>query len=159
MKGSAVFVQSLLLIGALIASADLRAEPRPGPAAPLIVVRVQKPMQQAIADLKDAIANHNYVFIRQQYVDSRLTEVGIENGEVILVYFCNFRMANRALKTDPRVGVFLPCKITLIQKPGYVQMVAINPQAISGQLQEHNLKAICDQLTHDYSRILEEASL
>lgn len=159
MKGNKFLLVCLLCLSGLCATASTYASQNDKQPMPLLVVKTAKSMKLALADLKEAIADHNYVFIRQQNIDSRLTEAGAENGEVILVYFCNFRMANRALKTDPRVGVFLPCKITLIQKAGYIQLVAINPQAISGQLQQSDLKPICDQLTRDYSKILEEASI
>lgn len=127
--------------------------------SPLFIVKTTKSMQQALVDLKEAINNNNYVFIRLQNVDSRLTEVDAENGRVILVYFCNFSMLNRALKADSRVGVFLPCKITLIQRSDYIEMVAINPKLISRQLSKEGLNDICDQLTRDYRQILEDAIL
>ena len=127
--------------------------------SPLIVVKTSKSMTQALADLKAAIADNNYVFIRQQSVDNQLTEADAESEDVILVYFCNFNMLNLALKRDPRIGVFLPCKITLIQKAGYVEMVAINPKFISQRMDQYNVNKICDQLVFDYNQILEEALL
>lgn len=127
--------------------------------SPLITVTTTKSMPQALADLKDAIINHNYVFIRQQDIDSRLTDTGTENGQVKLVYFCKFSMLDQALKADRRVGVFLPCKITLIQKADHIEMIAINPKAISKQLNEEKLNKLCERLTQDYSDILEEARL
>lgn len=124
---------------------------------PLILVKSTKSMQRLLQDLKEAITNNNYVFIRQQAIDSRLTDVSNENTRVILVYFCNFNMLDRALKVDNRVGVFLPCKITLIQKPGYIELIAINPKLISKRLNEKRLDDICDRLTRDYHKILEDA--
>jgi cytochrome c oxidase cbb3-type subunit 3 len=130
-----------------------------GQLLPLIVVKTTKSMQQVLADLKEAIKNNNYVFIRQQNIDSRLTNKAAENGRVILVYFCNFSMLNRALQLDHRVGVFLPCKITLIQRSGHIELVAINPKLISARLKEKSLNEICDHLTRDYHQILEDAVL
>lgn len=126
---------------------------------PLIAVTTTKTMQKALADVKTAITSNNYVFIREQSINSRLTVTGAENSKVIIVYFCNFYMLSRALKMESRVGVFLPCRITLIQKSGHVQMVAINPKFVSSQLNEQRLNKICKQLNHDYRAILEEASL
>lgn len=148
----------LCLFGLCTSAASLANEDQ-GEAAPLLMVKTFKTMDEALFDLKNAIADRNYVFIRQQNVDSRLTHSGTENGEVILVYFCNFHMADRALKIDPRVGVFMPCKITLIRKADHIQMVAINPHMMSKQLQRTELSEICKQLTRDYKSILEEASL
>lgn len=126
---------------------------------PLIIITTAKTMQQALADVKSAIASNNYVFIREQHIDSRLTTTDTENRTVILIYFCNFHMLHQAMKMESRVGVFLPCRITLIQKSGYVEMVAINPKFISRRLNAKHLKVICKRLSKDYRAILEEASL
>ncbi|MEJ2107167.1 MAG: DUF302 domain-containing protein [Acidiferrobacteraceae bacterium] len=157
-RGKNLLVCFVCLIGLCASATSLASEDR-DPAAPLLVVKTFKTMDEALFDLKNAIADRNYVFIRQQNVDSRLTHSGTENKEVVLVYFCNFNMADRALKIDPRVGVFMPCKITLIRKANHIQMVAINPHMMSKQLKRAELSDICKQLTRDYKSILKEASL
>ena len=124
-----------------------------------IVAKMNKSMDQALGDLKQAITNNNYVFIRQQNVDKGLTNPDQENSRVIFVYFCNFDLLNQALKIDRRVGVFLPCRITLIQTPDGVKMIAVNPKLISKHLNNQRLAEICNQLTRDYNQILEEAAL
>ena len=128
-------------------------------AALFIEVRVNKSVDQALVDLKQAITNNNYVFIRQQNVDSGLTNAAQENSRVIFVYFCNFGLLDHALRIDRRVGVFLPCKITLIQTPHGVAMIAVNPKQVSKHLNDKRLNEICDQLARDYRQILEEASI
>jgi len=124
-----------------------------------IEVRMNKSVDQALADLKQAITNNNYVFIRQQNVDSGLTNIAQENSRVIFVYFCNFSLLDQALKIDRRVGVFLPCKITLIQTAQGVAMIAVNPKQVSKHLNDQRLNEICDPLARDYRRTLEEASI
>lgn len=147
-----------LLMGFAVLS-PVKGEDRPGKTALFIEVKVNKSMDQALVDLKQAITNNNYVYIRHQNVDSGLTNVVQENGRVIFVYFCNFGLLDQALKTDRRVGVFLPCKITLIQTSQGVAMVAVNPKQVSKHLNDKRLNELCDQLARDYRQILEEASL
>ena len=127
--------------------------------SPLIMVKTTKTMTQLVRDLNQAIISNNYDFIRKQTIDSRLTTVKAENNQVILVYFCNFNMLNRALMMNINVGVFVPCKITLIQKKDHIEMVAINPRFLTRQLNDKNLSKLCDQLAHDYRKILEEATI
>jgi len=128
-------------------------------AQPLITVTTTKSMQQALADVKTAILNHNYVFIRKQDIDSHLITTKQEGRKVILVYFCNFSMLHQALQLEKKVGVFLPCKITLVQKAGHIEMLAINPKFISQRLRDKRFSDICKQLSRDYRAILEEASI
>lgn len=126
---------------------------------PLIIVNTTKTMQQALAAVKAAIANNNYVYIREQNINSHLIDIKQENRKIIMVYFCNFSMLYRALQLEKRVGVFLPCKITLIQKTDHIEMVAINPKFISYRLNDKRLNPICEQLIKDYRAILEDASI
>jgi cytochrome c oxidase cbb3-type subunit 3 len=159
MKYSKSFLRVLVCVISLSIHSSNWAEESNNQIAPLISVKTPKSMQQAIADLKEAIVINNYVLIRLQNIDSRLTDVAVENDQVILVYFCNFGMLNRALNLDNRIGVFLPCKIILIQRSGYIEMVAINPKLISKQIKNKRLNEICDQLTRDYNHILEDATI
>lgn len=124
-----------------------------------ISVKTGKSMQQAMADLEQAVASHNYVVLRRFHVDAGLVPRTAENQEVVLVYFCNFAMLSQALAVDNRVGLFLPCRVTLIQRKDGVEMLALNPKTISKRLGDPRLDAICDQLTRDYKEILEEAAL
>ena len=152
MHNSKYLLSILVLVFGLTLFAEVRGKDSINEIPPLIVVQV-------LTDLKEAIKNNNYVFIRQQTIDNRLTKSGKENGQVILVYFCNFGMLNRALKWDRRVGVFLPCKITLIQKSNFIVLAAVNPKMISLALDQNELDDLCDKLTRDYSLILDEATL
>ena len=126
---------------------------------PLIAIHTNKSMEKTLADLKMAIANNNYVYVREQNVDSKLTKIAYENNRVIYVYFCNFNMVSKALKMDSRVGVFLPCVITLIQREKGVDLVAVNPRVISKKLNDSRLTEICNKLTGDYLKILDEAAI
>lgn len=158
-KSRAIGVALLSSLWALTLAGPARAEVGATAAEPLLVVRVDKTMPQAVSDLQDAIADHNFVFIRKQDIYGQLGKTKAQEGHVVLVYFCNFYMLHHALKQDLRVGVFLPCKITLIQKKGYVELVAINPQAISQQMREPRLHSLCSKLARDYGAILREAQL
>jgi cytochrome c oxidase cbb3-type subunit 3 len=159
MRNSGFLMWLLVCLIGLAVLPDARAGDGRGELAPLLVLRTAKPMERALSDLKEAIGNNNYVFIRQQNIDSRLTTTANENSRVVFVYFCNFGMLDQALKVDSRVGVFLPCMVMLIQRPEGVELVAVNPKLISSRLNDNRLNGICDQLTEDYRKILEEASL
>lgn len=149
----------LICIIGLTLSLQVRSEELKNDDSPLIVVKTFKTMAQALEDLNQAIISNNYDFIRQQYIDSKLTDTSRENKQVVLVYFCNFNMLNRALAINNQIGVFVPCKITLIQKEDHIEMVAINPRFLTRQIKDENLSKLCDQLANDYNSILEEATI
>ena len=54
-------------------------------------------MERAAAALHQAVTSHNYTFVRQQAIDSRLVPYAQEVRSVRLYYFCNFDKMDRAL--------------------------------------------------------------
>ncbi|HRH80309.1 MAG TPA: DUF302 domain-containing protein [Thiobacillaceae bacterium] len=118
-----------------------------------------KTLAQATADLKAAITSHNYTFVREQAIDSRLVPQDWEAGSVYIVYFCNFAKMNRALAIDVRAAQFLPCRVTLVEKAGGVELVVVNPAWISGTMGNPLLHQDCLELKRDYLAILDEAAL
>lgn len=116
-----------------------------------------KSMEQTVAALSQAIVNHNYTFVRQQAMDARLVPYTQEVRSVRLVYFCNFAKMDRALRATPLATQVLPCRITLVETPEGVDLLAVNPAWTSQNVPE--LQEQCAELKADYLAILEEASL
>lgn len=118
-----------------------------------------KSLEQAIQDLKAAITSNNYTFVREQAIDSRLVPQEWEAKSVYIVYFCNFSKMNRALAIDVRAAQFLPCRVTLVEKDGGVDLVAVNPAWMSASMGNPLLHQDCLELKRDYLTILDEAAL
>ncbi len=116
-----------------------------------------KTMEQAVVALGQAIVNHNYTFVRQQAIDSRLVPYAEEVRSVRLVYFCNFAKMDRVLRLDPRATQLMPCRVTLVETPAGVDLIAVNPAWVSQNVPA--LHGECQELKNDYLAILEEATL
>ena len=116
-----------------------------------------KTMDQAVVALGQAITDHNYSFVRQQAIDSRLVPYAQEVRSVRLVYFCNFARMDRVLRLDPRATQMMPCRVTLVETPTGVDLIAVNPAWVSQNMPV--LHDECQELKRDYQSILEEASL
>ncbi len=118
-----------------------------------------KDMEGATRDLIQSIGTHNYSFVRQQAIDSRLVPQAWEAGNVRIIYFCNFTQMNQALALDARAAEFLPCRVTLIQTRDGIEMIAINPAWVSERLNNPLLHPHCIKLKQDYLDIMKEASI
>ncbi|MCP5278078.1 MAG: DUF302 domain-containing protein [Thiobacillus sp.] len=152
-------VRHLLLLW-LLAGLGLVGQARAEPEQAMLTQSLPgKTMEQAIQDVKNAIASHNYTFVREQAIDSRLVPQGWEAGSAYIVYFCNFAKMNRALAIDVRAAQFLPCRVTLLETPAGVELVVVNPAWVSESLGNPLLHLDCLQLKADYLAILEEAAL
>lgn len=150
-------IYALFLLLALLWPGVVAAtEPIPEPM--LLTATAQgKSMDQAVLALGQAIVNHNYTFVRAQAIDSRLVPYAEEVRSVRLIYFCNFAKMDRALRIDPRATQMLPCRVTLVETPSGVDLIAINPAWISQNMPL--LYTECQELKRDYQAILEEAAL
>ena len=125
------------------------------------VLTVDSPydMQTTIENLKRAAVSNNYVFIREQTLSFGLVPESEEDPKQRIIYFCNFNQMNDAIITDPRVGLFLPCRVTLVELDGKVKMMTINPKRLSAIFNNSELNAMCDEMAQRYLTIMEEAAL
>jgi len=151
-----VLLRNLLFLLGLALALTVQAEEEP---AMLTRGLPGKSLEQAIADLKAAITSHNYTFVREQAIDSRLVPEDWEAKSVHIVYVCNFAKMNRALAIDVRAAQFLPCRVTLVEKAGGVDLVVVNPAWISQSMGNPLLHQDCVELKRDYLAILDEAAL
>jgi uncharacterized protein (DUF302 family) len=143
----------LLVLTLAWTGATRAAEPEPM----LLTAAAQgKSMEQAVAALNRAIVNHNHSFVRQQSIDSRLVPYAQEVHSVRLVYFCNFAKMDRALRLDPRAAQMMPCRVTLVETPTGVDLLAVNPAWASQDMPA--LHEECQELKRDYLAILAEAA-
>ncbi len=117
-------------------------------------------LQETVEAIKRAAVGKNFRIIRVQEVDQGMVDAGKENPKQIIIYFCNFEFLNHALAVDPRVGMFLPCRVTAVEgKDGKVTVYAINPKNLSRLFNNAELDKMCTEMFNLYTSIVEEATL
>lgn len=112
-----------------------------------------------LENLQRAAVGMNFKLIRTQAVNAGFVSRDKESTRQQVVYFCNFNFLYEALELDPRIGVFLPCRITVVEHEGVVQMMSVNPKRLSRLFNNVQLDQACDEMTELYITIMEEASL
>ncbi|NOY66610.1 MAG: c-type cytochrome [Gammaproteobacteria bacterium] len=138
---------------------DKKRVSHPDVLPPLLVYESEASIEETLAAIKKAIVGSNFRVIRVQRFDDGYVEKGKGDDKKIIIYFCNFNMLYSALAIDPRVGLFLPCRITLIEKNGKVKLMSINPATMSKKFNNDELLKLCDEMTSLYESIMEEATL
>ena len=93
-----------------------------------------------------------------QKLEEGLFPEGEASGRQVIVYFCNFNFLYDALTIDPRVGLFLPCRVTVVEQEGQVKVMSINPKRLSVLFNNERLDEACDEMHRIYTDILEEAT-
>jgi cytochrome c oxidase cbb3-type subunit 3 len=126
---------------------------------PVIFADSPYDLQTTIDNVKQAVGANNFVFIREQTLDDGLVATGQNDAHQHIIYFCNFSLLSEALRTDPRVGLFLPCRITVVEQNGKVRMMATNPKRLSRLFNNSELNRMCDEMTKMYRTIMDDATL
>jgi mono/diheme cytochrome c family protein/uncharacterized protein (DUF302 family) len=116
-------------------------------------------LEQTLENLKQAIVGRNFRVIRLQHLEEGLATPGTENPRAVMLYFCNFALLNEALAIDSRVGLFLPCRITVLETAHGVQVSSINPKSLSHLFNNRELDRACQEMHDLYEEIIEEATL
>jgi len=116
-------------------------------------------LQETIENLEGAIVSQNFILIRTETLEHGLIAEDEEDRKEIILHFCNFSFLYEALKLDPRVGMFLPCRVTVTERDGKVMVTTINPLYLSRLFNNSELDEYCRQMYEVYSAILEDATL
>lgn len=114
---------------------------------------------ETVEAVKRAAVGKNFRIIRQQTLENGLFAEQDERREETIIYFCNFNFINQALALDPRVGLFMPCRITVVERAGQVRLMSINPKYLSRLFNNAELDKPCEEMHQVYMGIMEEATL
>jgi len=132
---------------------------RPDNMAATLVYESPFNMKDTIESIKRAVIGKNFRLIRTQTLDDGYVAKDKQKANKTIIYFCNFEFLNRALGIDPRVGMFLPCRITVVEQKGKVLVMAINPLRLSHLFNNSELDKACIEMRDLYIEILEESTL
>jgi cytochrome c oxidase cbb3-type subunit 3 len=126
---------------------------------PIIMIESDYSLAETVQNIQRAAIGKNFRIIRVQNLEEGLFPEEQQNKKQVVVYFCNFGFINKALSLDPRVGLFMPCQITVVEEEGKVHMMAINPRYLSRVYNNAELDQACTEMFNIYTEIMEEASL
>lgn len=139
---------------------DATANEEAGEEEPAVIIK-ESPysVEETVSNLTDAVGSMNFRLIRIQNLDSGLAEEGKEDKNQVIIYSCNFNILNEALKLDPRVGLFLPCRITVSQQDDKVLVMYANPKRMNEIYNNNELDSMCSEMKTVYEDMIDEALL
>ncbi len=134
--------------------------PRPLKDEPPFIMR-ESPygVEETVEKLKTAFNAANMRVVRVEYFAERFVGPEAVNKKRKFVDGCDFAFVNQALAIDPRVGIFLPCRVTVVEEQGKVQVMAMNPKFLSALFNNHELDELCEKMSQVYLSVIEEATL
>lgn len=127
-------------------------------AEPQVLLRTSPySVARTVERLRNAVAGANMSLIRAVPADEGLVDDKKENPARMIVDACDFRFLNKALAIDPRVGLLLPFRITVVEQQGKVLVMSVNPRRLTTLFNNSELNPICEQMYRIYNEILDEA--
>ena len=125
---------------------------------PAVISRVSSySVEDTVTKLQTAFNAANMRVVRTQAYDKGYAPEGRENTRRMVVDACDFGLINEALKLDPRVGLFLPCRVIVSEQDGEVRVMSVNPKRLSVFFNNAELNEMCERMSKTYIEVIEEA--
>ena len=117
------------------------------------------PYEEAVVQVRQALADHGFGVITE--IDMRAT-LAAKTGDDIEPYLilgaCSPELAEQALAVDPRVGVLLPCNVTVSTRDGRTHIGAMDPAVLTAFDGTEALAPIAREAAERLRAVLADAS-
>jgi len=116
--------------------------------------------EETVKRVQQAIIANDFRVFPDRYLEQGLTDEFSVNERQIVIRFCHFGKLYNVLKIEPRLGIFLPCKITVLENAnGNVQLTYINVKTLSKVFNNKRLTEAAKEIEENYSDIIDEVML
>lgn len=123
------------------------------------VVETGKSVENALEDLKEAVARHRFGVLNELDLGKTLESKGhpIDNACYILDV-CNPVQAEKVLNDDMGMNVALPCRMTVYEEKGNTWFGMVRPtDLITGLSDSSALRQVAEEVEETMKAIMEDA--
>lgn len=122
-------------------------------------VETSKSFEQAVEDLKTAVANHQFGVLHIHDIGNTLRTKGFEFAENVNVFeVCNPGKASQVLAIDMQLNMALPCRISVFTEKGKTFIGMIEPAKMLEMLSDNaELKSIAADVEKTIVQMIDEA--
>lgn len=115
---------------------------------------------ETITNLRFALTGANFRIFPDRFFEQGLTDEFSVNQRQVGIRFCNFNVLYGMLKIEPRLGIVLPCRITVMEQPdGSVRLIVPNLRVIARWFNNDELVELWDSMEESFAAIIEEVTL
>ena len=116
--------------------------------------------EQTVKNVKAALTGANFRIFPDRFVEQGLVDEFSVNTRQVGIRFCNFNVLYGMLKIEPRLGVVLPCRITILEREGgEVMLVVPNLRVVSRWFNNDELVTLWDRMETTFNDIIDEVTL
>lgn len=111
-----------------------------------------------VKKVTDSTAAYNFRVYPQRTLLEGLGDPLPEDNKQIVLRFCNFRNMQKFLKLEPRLGIILPCRITIVEQDnGEVNVIMENYKYAIRRFNNSQMIEAADALVEEMKEMIEEA--
>jgi cytochrome c oxidase cbb3-type subunit III len=127
---------------------------------PTIVVDSPYDFVTTVSNIKRALQGLNFRYFPDRYLEMGLAEDAVVNKKQLSLRFCNFEQLYKMITIEPRLGVVLPCRLTVVEADdGSVKIYAMNMKVVSRLFNNTQLIEIARQMHENILELIDEATL
>jgi cytochrome c oxidase cbb3-type subunit 3 len=141
--------------------AEAAVDQAPAERLPLTIT-VDSPydFKTTVENVRQALSGSNFRTFPERFLEQGLTDEFSHDQKQVSLRFCNFNQLFDLLNVEPRLGVVLPCRVTVIEhEDGTVQLIAANMRTISRWFNNAELEEVANKMAAAVQSVLEEATL
>ena len=120
-------------------------------------VETPKSFDEGVAAVEAACAAVSFRVLHIHDVQATLAAKGFERYPLKIIEICNAKFAYDALAKDIRVGLMLPCRITVYVHGSKTFLSAFRPTVIKAMLPEAGLERLADEVEANIRGIVDAA--
>jgi uncharacterized protein (DUF302 family) len=113
--------------------------------------------EDAEVKITEALKTEGFGVLTEINMQSKLKEkIGVDFKKYKILGACNPAFAYKALQSEEKIGVMLPCNIVVIDKEdGTTEVAAIHPIASMMAIQNPALKPLAQEITEKLKKVIE----
>ncbi len=127
---------------------------------PTIVVDSPYDFVTTVSNIKQSLQGLNFRYFPDRYLEMGLADDAVVNKKQLSLRFCNFKQLYKMINIEPRLGVVLPCRLTVVEADdGSVRIYAMNMKVVSRLFNNTQLIEVAEQMHENILALIEEATL
>jgi uncharacterized protein (DUF302 family) len=110
-------------------------------------VRLDRPYEEALEQTRAALQAEGFGVITEVDIKATLKEkIGVQFRKYAILGACNPAFAHRALSTEPRIGLLLPCNVIVYEDEGEAGSIVsmVDPLEMLGGIEDPELRRVAD---------------
>ena len=116
-----------------------------------------KPFADVAAAIEKVTADHQFRVLAVHDVQATLAEKGLERESLKIIEVCNAKFAHAALKQEPTVALFMPCRFAVYSENGRTIVKLARPTMIAQMMPDAGLNELAAEVEVTLKKVMAAA--